>query len=169
MELMLRLVLTALYVSLKLVPQHRFYLSEFCFAKLSLLIQFLEVRQQVVSDSSVSNGLIAQFSHHEESHCYQQGQDHQRQDQLPGRRRAKLQNLLHIATRTLQVPNFQPLSSIMHIGVRRSSFPPGQFFLLDAAGWPLGRRFLRSGLGQVQRLRLLRPISRGLSSLLNSP
>ena len=73
-KLMLRLVLTALYVSLKLVPQHRFYLSEFCIAKLALLIQFLEVRQQVVSGLSASNGLIAQFSHHHQGHGHKDGQ-----------------------------------------------------------------------------------------------
>lgn len=67
-KLMLRLVLTALYISLKLVSQHRFNLSEFCIAKLSLLIHFLKVRQQVASGLFVSNGLIAQFSHHHECH-----------------------------------------------------------------------------------------------------
>ena len=82
--LMLRLVLTALYVSLKLIPQHRFYLSEFRVAKLALLIQFLEVRQQVVSGLSASNGLIAQFSHHHQADGHQHRQNEKTQRQLPG-------------------------------------------------------------------------------------
>jgi hypothetical protein len=95
-KLMLRLVLTALYVSLKLVPQHRFYLSEFCVAKLSLLIHFLKVSQQVASGLSVSNGLIAQLSHHHECHGDEQGQDQEPERQLPGSCREKLQ---HASTR----------------------------------------------------------------------
>ena len=81
---MLRLVLAALYVSLELVPQHRFYLSEFCFAKLALLIQFLEIRQQVVCGLSASNGLIAQFSHHHQTEGDEHGQKKEPKRQLPG-------------------------------------------------------------------------------------
>ena len=117
--LMLRLVLTALYVSLKLIPQHRFYLSEFRIAKLALLIQFLEVRQQVVSGLSASNGLIAQFSHHHESHGHHQRQDQERDRELPGCRREKLP---HDSTRAPQAPDAWPLPCIMHIAGRRSSF-----------------------------------------------
>jgi len=107
--LMLRLGLTALYVSLKLVPQHRFYLSEFCIAKLALLIHFLEVRQQLVCGLSASNGLIAQFSHDQEPHGRQHGQNKQPERQLPGRGREKLKDIRHAATRSRQVSVFRPL------------------------------------------------------------
>ena len=82
-ELMLRLVLAALYVSLELCPQHRFYLSEFCIAKLALLIQFLKIRQQVVCGLSASNGLIAQFSHHQQTQGDEHGQKKKTERQLP--------------------------------------------------------------------------------------
>ena len=91
-RLMLRFVLAALYVSLELCPQHRFYLSEFCFAKLSLLIQFLKVRQQVASVLPVSNGLIAQFSHYHQGDGSEEGQHEQRNRKLPGRGRKKIKH-----------------------------------------------------------------------------
>jgi hypothetical protein len=150
---MLRLALAALYVSLKLVSQHRFYLSEFCIAKLALLIHFLKVSQQVASGSSVSNGLIAQFSHHHECHGNEEGKHQEPKRQLPGRRREKLQ---HASTRAPQFPCCRPLLNIMHIAERRSSFVVRFIIRIvvvaKALVWLIRRISLRREVGRVQSI-----------------
>lgn len=165
---MLRLVLAALYVSLELVPQHRFYLSEFRVAKLAPLIQFLEVRQQVASVLSVSNGLIAQFSHHHQRYADEQREDQKGERQLPSRRREKLQHDNHPRFKS-PVPIDWPLFDIMHIAARRSSFPLKLPIVRARVRGRFTLPFVRIRPVQVQKLQLQCQFSRGLSSHMNSP